>query len=635
MDGGFAFMNVRTLFKNRQYASLFYAQFLGALNDNFFKNALMMIFAFQNITLWNIEAKNLVALGGGIFILPFFIFSALAGQLADKYERSRIVVLTKGLEVMIMVAAALGLYLQSYGFLLFVLFLMGTQSTFFGPLKYSLLPDILEESQLVAGNAYIELGTFLAILVGTVAGGVLVESPSGIAWLMAGLIFLAVLGFLASLRLKPFPLADRGLKIDKNLFTPTLQLLRESQNNPAVFNSILGVSWFWGFGAAFLSIIPVYGQDFIRGEPLIITIFLATFTIGIGIGSIVCERLSQDQIELGLVPIGSLGMSFFLIDLFFVPNPNFMVSAEASLLTLGEFVRSWQGRRILIDFLLLAIFGGFFTVPLYSLIQQRSEPEKRSRIIAANNILNAVFMVLAALALMGLYAAQLTIPQIFMVIALCNIAVAVYIYSLVPEFTLRLYSWVLVHVLYRIELKGLHHIPKSGPVVLACNHVSFVDWLIIAGCLRRPTHFVIYYKFFEIPVLKWLLKQAGVIPIAGQKEDPQILTSAFSQISQCLADGNVVCIFPEGMITRNGRMNPLRPGILKILEQSPVPVVPLGLKGLWGSLFSHKDAPALRKLPRRFWHRVQLNIGRPIPADEFSLESLQNAIAELSQSAGP
>jgi 1-acyl-sn-glycerol-3-phosphate acyltransferase len=614
------------IFLNRQYNSMFWTQFLGALNDNFFKNALVVTITFNSITIWGLDHKNLVALTGGVFILPFFIFSAMAGQLADKYEKSKIIIYTKLLEIIVMSLAAVAIYYQAYEVLIVVLFLMGTQSTFFGPVKYAILPDIVDETQLIGANAYVEIGTFLAILLGTIAGGVVSGLPNGHWWLTLGLLAFSVAGFVTSLKMKPVIIAAPHLLVSWNPLLPTWRIVSQIRKDSTIYHSIFGISWFWAFGAMFLSLLPVYGRDFLHGHPFVVTGFLAIFTVGIGLGSFICERLSKQQIELALVPIGSLGMSIFLFDLGLALPPSTILQDSTHILTLSELASSFEGQRILFDLLAISIFGGFFTVPLYTLMQQRSSHENRARTIAANNIINALFMVAGSLALMGFYSQDLTLPQIFMVIALLNGVVAIYIYSVVPEFTLRFYTWILVHILYRVRAIGSENIPRKGPVLLVCNHVSFVDWLIILGMVRRPTHFVIYYKFFNIPGLRWLLKQAGVIPIAGRREDPDILEASFAKIKVCLARGEVVCIFPEGMITRNGELNVFRPGILKILNESPVPVVPMAIQGLWGSLFSYKGGKVLKKLPRRFWHRVHLLIGTEIAPAEASLERLQSAI---------
>jgi 1-acyl-sn-glycerol-3-phosphate acyltransferase len=612
---------------DKKFSPLFWTQLLGALSDNVLKNALVVMATFKGITVAGLDTGSFAALASGLFILPFFLFSPIAGQLADKLERSRLVRLTKIWELVIMIVASFGFYYSSAPLLLAVLFLAGAQSTLFGPLKYSMLPDLVSEETLIEANAFVELGTFLAILVGTIGGGVMITLPGGEWWIISSLIIISMLGLYASFQIPATSVACPDLKIQINpvpVLTENFLILRKSK---AIFNSILGISWFWFFGAAVLSILPVYCKDFLGVGEHVVTCFLAMFTLGIGIGSVACEKLSFQRVEIGLVPLGSLGMTVFLIDLYFA-RPGWAVD-PANLLSLNSFLSTSIGPRLLVDFFLMSFFGGFFILPLYTLLQERSERESRSRVIAGNNIMNALFMVVSSIVIMAAHKLELSYSQIFMGLAVLNLLVSVYIYSIVPEFTLRFLSWVLARALYRIEILSERSIPKEGAAVLVCNHVSYIDWLIISALVRRPVRFIMYYKFFEIPVLKYFMKQAKVIPIAGTKEDPGILQSAFEAVSRELRDGEIVCIFPEGKITRDGEIDGFRTGIEKILARDPVPVVPMALKGLWGSWFSLKGGRAILKTPRRWMAKVQLVVGEPVPATQASAEKLGQTVKGL------
>ncbi|MEZ4872050.1 MAG: MFS transporter [Bdellovibrionales bacterium] len=615
-------MRLSMIITDKNFASFFWTQFLGAFNDNFFKNALLVLVAYRGVTLLGMNESTIVALAGGVFILPFFLFSPLAGQICDKFQRSKVIRLTKVWEAIIMFIAGLGFYFQSYGMLLIVLFFMGLQSTFFGPAKYSIIPELVEKDDLTEGNAFIELGTFVSILLGTIAGG-LATTIEGVDTVIGfGLVGVSIVGYLTSRGVRDVPIGDPDLKIDFNPIPQFVSLFKICSSQLAVWNSVLGISWFWFFGAGILSVLPIYCKNYLGVDQGVATLFLAMFTVGIGLGSIIAEKLSFKRVEIGIVPIGSLGMTLFLIDLFLV-EPNWTPDVQ-NLMTLSQFVSHDQSWRLLIDFLLMSTFGGMFIVPLYTLVQERADHKYLSRIIAGNNILNALFMVISSLLVMLFYQLNLTTAEIFLAFAMMNVIAAIYIYTIVPEFTLRFYTWILSHILYRVEAKGLENIPTQGGVFLASNHVTYVDWLIIFSACPRPARFVMHYRFFEIPIVKWVLKQAKVIPIAGANEDRELMVKAFDQISNELKNEEVVIIFPEGMLTRDGQLNPFRPGIVKALEKDPVPVVPVTLKGFWGSSFSKHSKGFF---PRQFRRPVTVTFHPPISPSEFELHKLEEVIA--------
>jgi 1-acyl-sn-glycerol-3-phosphate acyltransferase len=342
------------------------------------------------------------------------------------------------------------------------------------------------------------------------------------------------------------------------------------------------------------------------------TSLLAAFIVGVGIGSLLCERMSGHRIELGLVPFGSIGLSLFAIDLYHAQPVLHLVAVDS----VGEFLVRPGSWRILTDLILLGAFSGFYSVPLYALIQNRTERHHVSRVIAANNIINALFMVAAAGLAFGVLAAGFSIPQFYLILALLNAVVAVYIFTLLPEFLMRFLVWILVNILYRVRSTGLENIPEKGAAVLVCNHVSFVDALLVGGSIRRPVRFVMYYKIFQIPLLRFIFKTAKAIPIASAKEDAKLLEEAYEQIDRELSEGHIVCIFPEGGISRDGEVHRFRPGIEKIIERRPVPVIPMALGGIWGSWFSRQSGGGLRKIPGRLWALVNVRIGEPVaPAD--------------------
>lgn len=427
------------LLSERRFLPLFITQFLGAFNDNVLKNAMVILITFEGVRMSGIDPALMVNACAGLFILPFFLFSATSGQLADKYEKSRLIRLVKLLEICIMVIAAIGFWLPNLPLLLIALFLMGMHSTLFGPLKYSILPQHLYENELIGGNALVESGTFLAILLGTILGGTLIGlGENGRHYASAACFTIALLGYIASRGIPIAPPPVPGLRINWNPFTETWRNLRFTRQNQAVFLAILGISWFWFYGALFLSQFPSFAKDHLGGNESVVTLLLAIFSVGIGLGSLLCEKLSGKHIEPGLVPLGSIGLTVFAIDLYFAAP----VAGSVSGLSAAQFIAQPGGLRILADLVLIGVFGGFYCVPLYALVQTRSEASHRSRVIAGNNILNALFMVAAAVLAIVLLGAGCSVPQLFLITALLNALVAACIYTLRPEFITRFCKWL-------------------------------------------------------------------------------------------------------------------------------------------------------------------------------------------------
>ncbi|MBI1396054.1 MAG: MFS transporter [Betaproteobacteria bacterium] len=610
----------------RRFGPFFGTQFLGAFNDNLFKNALVVLLTFHSAQWTSVRPELLSNLAAGVFILPYFLFSATAGQLADKFDKARLARLLKLFEIGIVLIAGLGFHFHHLWLLMTCLFLLGIHSTFFGPVKYAILPQHLSEEELVGGNALVEAGTFVAILLGTLAGGLLAGAGHGNFWVSAACLAVAAAGYLASRGIPPAPAPEPTLRLNPNPFTETWHNIGFARANRTVFLSILGISWFWLYGALFLAQFPAYTKSVLGGTESSVTLVLATFTLGIGFGSMLCERLSGRHVEIGLVPFGSIGLTLFGLDLA-LASPAIPSPEPLGALALVASPGTW---RVLVDLFGIGLFGGFFIVPLYALIQLRSNREHRARIIAANNIMNALFMVGGALAAAGLLSAGLTIPQMFGVAALCNAAVAVYIYRLVPEFLLRFIVWLLVHSVYRLEKNGIEHIPHEGAALLVCNHVSFVDALVIMAASPRPIRFVMDHRIFRWPVLSFAFRASGAIPIASAREDHAVMEKALGEAAAALANGELVGIFPEGAITTDGEIGPFRPGTTRILERSPVPVIPIGLSGLWGSIFSRSGGRVLSSPWRaRPFRRVRLNAGRPLPAHVAEPEALRLQVLAL------
>lgn len=612
------------LLSERRFLPFFVTQFAGAFNDNLFKNALLLLVTYSAGGLFGLSSDVVVNLAAMLFILPFFLFSAIAGQVADRYEKSTVIRWIKFAEVVIMGIAAVGLWFGWYEVLFLLLFLTGVQSAFFGPVKYAILPQALKESELVGGNALVEMGTFVAILVGTLMAGVMMKAAAPGPVIAIAVAVLAVIGLVAAWRIPRAEAAAPDLRIRFRPLQETWKLMAIARDNHNVFLSIMAISWFWFLGAAYLTQFPNFAKTHLMGDETVVTLLLAIFTIGIAAGSIACERLSGHKIELGIVPIGSIGLSFFGIDLFFNMPKQPIPSDWWLIITDPHY------RQVAIDLLAIGIFGGLFIVPLYAYVQQETPPATRARVIAALNIFNALFMVVSALLgmlMLGLFG--LTIPEFFLVLSIMNLMVAAYVYQQVPDFALRFVIWVLSHTIYRVTHHNLDRIPEQGPVLLVCNHVSYMDALVIAGAVRRPVRFVMDHNIFATPVMGGFFRLAKAIPIGPKSKVPEIYEAAFDRIDEELAAGHVVCIFPEGKLTKDGEVDTFKPGVDMILARRPVPVVPMALRGLWGSFFSHCGGPAFSHWPRRFWSRIHLLAGLPVSPHEASAERLEQKVKAL------
>ena len=617
--------NQFALLRQRRFAPFFWTLFSGAANDNLFKFAFTVMVTYQLSVGWLPPAMAGLVIGA-LFILPFLLFSATSGQLTDKIEKTRMIRFVKNLEIGIMLLAAWGFMGANVPVLLGCTFLMGLHSTLFGPVKFAYLPQVLSERELTGGNGMVEMGTFVAILMGNVVGGLLVAVPQvGPTYVAVACVALALAGRLVAQGVPPAPATDPGLVINWNPVTETWRNLKLAHGNIVVFRSLLGISWMWFFGAVFLSQFPSFAKEVLHGNEQVASLLLVVFSIGIGTGSLLCEVLSRRHVEIGLVPLGAIGMSVFAIDLYFASSGL----PPAEVMGLGAFVAQPQHWRVMADLALLSLFAGLYSVPMYALIQMRSQPTHRARIIAANNILNALFIIASSLIAGAMLAAGFSVPQIFLFTGLANAVVAFYIFLVVPEYLLRFVAWMSSRFVYRFKVQGDQHIPSTGAAVLVCNHVSFVDAVLLMAASPRPMVFLMDHRIFRQPVLGWLFRLAKAIPIAPQKEDPQAYEAAFERAAEVLRAGDLLAIFPEGGITKDGTLQPFKGGIVKILDRAradglDVPVVPMALTNLWGSYFSRieQGTAMVRPFRRGFLNRVGLNVGAPMSAAEVTPELL-------------
>ncbi len=618
--------NQFALLRQRRFAPFFWTQFLGAGNDNLFKFAFTVMVTYQIQVSW-LEPKMAGLVIGAVFTLPFLLFSATSGQLTDKYDKTRVIRFVKWLEIAIMLLAGWGFWSVNVQLLLACVFLMGLHSTLFGPVKFAYLPQHLSERELTGGNGMVEMGTFVAILLGQVAGGLLVAIPEvGRHFVAFTCIGVALIGRVAAQSIPASPPSDPNLRINWNPVTETWRNLMLARQNIVVFRSLLGISWMWFFGAVFLAQFPSFAKEVLHGDEQVASLLLVVFSIGIGTGSLLCEVLSKRHVEIGLVPLGAIGMSVFAIDLYFASRGL----PPSGALALREFVAQPTHWRVMADLALLSLFAGLYSVPMYALIQLRSPASHRARVIAANNILNALFMIVSSIGVGALLAAHFTIPEVFLITGALNAVVAFYIFMLVPEYLLRFVAFVVTRVVYRFKVRGDEHIPTQGAAILVCNHVSFVDPVLLMAASPRPIRFIMDHQIFRMPVLGWFFRLAKAIPIAAQRDDPATYELAFERARAVLADGELLCIFPEGGLTRDGELGEFKGGVMKLLETNPVPVVPLALQNLWGSYFSRVDGAAMSKPFRRGWFsRVALVAGDALPPAGVTPVALRERVSSL------
>jgi 1-acyl-sn-glycerol-3-phosphate acyltransferase len=628
------------LLRQRRFAPYFVVQLLGAFNDNVFRQAIIGLLAVM-VLAGSMDASTrgtYTQLAPAIFILPYFLFSSLAGQFAEKLEKARLIRITTAMEIAIMSVAAVGFLLQNMTVLLVALFATGVQSTLFGPVKYSILPSVLRPEELTGGNGLVEMGTSIAILLGMLFGGLIfaVAGPNGPMAAAVAVIALALTGNLMSRMIPPVAASAPDLEIQWNPLPQSLAIWRLTRKQLAVRNSVLGVSWFWFTGTVLTGNLPVYAETHLGGTPTLYVFALAVFSIGVGAGSLLCEKLSGRVVEIGLVPLGAIGMSACIVHLGFAP------AIAATGLSVSGFLQQPGAWRVVLDLAGIGLFSGFYVVPLFALIQSRTPARELSRVIAGMNIQNAVFIVAAALG--GVALQQFlgwTIPQVFLALGIASVVVAAYIFTIVPEFLMRFLSWLLVRTLYRLRVRGVEaNVPDAGGAVIVCNHVSYMDALILAASIPRPVRFVMYWKIFHIPVMSWIFRTAKAIPIAGARENPELMRRAFDEVDAALAEGELVCIFPEGRLTKDGQIAPFKSGMERILSRAaeagrPVPVVPMALRGMWASMWSRRHTTVTggrwerMRLPRRFRAHVDVVAGAAVDGQVATAEMLEAQVRAL------
>ncbi|HHF0488462.1 TPA: MFS transporter [Vibrio antiquarius] len=612
-----------SLLTQRKFLPYFITQFFGAFNDNIFKNVLLLFIAFAGSSALPISSNLFINLAAGLFILPFFLFSASAGVLADKYEKSWFIRKVKLFEIAIMLLGAIGFITESYGVLLLLLFLMGTQSAFFGPVKYALLPQKLNAKELVPGNALVEAGTFIAILIGTLGAGIIASADNAKYLAAFCVVLFALLGYLSS-RSIPFAAASApNLSFRWQPYKQTKHTLSIAKSDRVVFQCIMAISWFWFLGAAYLTQFPNFTKIYLNGTESAVSFLLALFSIGIALGSLLCNWISNHRIEVGIVPIGALGITVF--------GYLMATSIPSDLPIFHNFVDFFRYEPfwpLFFYLLMIGASGGLFIVPLYALMQHRAKETERAQVIAGLNIFNSLFMVgSAVLGIVCLSVIKMTIPQLFALLAILNFLVAAYIFLQIPIFVVRFVVWMLTHTIYRVKHKNLHNLPGQGGALIVCNHVSYMDALLLSAVCPRLIRFVMEEDYANLPPLRRFLRRTGVIPISASNRNS--IRRAFNDVESALSEGHIVCIFPEGKLTSDGEMNEFMRGIDIILRRSPVPVIPVALKGLWGSYFSRAKGRACCGLPTRFWSKLEIEAGQPVPPNEATAKTMFDRVHQL------
>ena len=628
-----------SLFRSSGFLPLFIVQFGGALNDNLFKSAILILIAFQ-LTDAASQAGVINNLAALLFILPYFFLSPLAGQLADRYHKAAMMQKNKVAEILIALAAAGALFSQSIASMLFVLFLLGAQSSMFGPNKYAILPQLLRGKSLIAANALIASGTFIAILTGTLLGGVLAQQSSAWMWVGSACLMTAVIGYLAARQLPETEIGEPDLKLDWNLYRQTKLLIGMARHNRHTWAAIIGVSWFWFTGVAYLTQIPTIVRYIGGGDESVVTLLLALFILGIGFGCAYSTYVSDETPEIGLSPIAIALAGLVGLNLAFIENsPSFEILANAQ-----DFLQGRNGPNILLDIFLIGFLGGAFVLPLYTELQQTTRSVNRARIISINNVLNAFFMVISsliALLVLGLF--KLELSTYLGIVAGLNIVFALYLHAKVAMRTWRFLAEIGSRLVYRIDAVQIDKLPLEGSALIVCNHVSYADPIIIFGASKRPIRFLMDKKIRETRGFYTVLKQARTLGICSPLADRQAYEYAIEQAVQSLKNGELVFIFPEGRLTEDGEIGHFHRGVEKLIEGHPAPVIPMAIQGLWGSFFSHKNGFAFGSdsdsgnRGSKFWNlkfqsfrpEVSLVVGAAISPEDVTAGLLRQKVERL------
>lgn len=612
------------------FRSFIATQFLGAFNDNAFKltaQLLLLAAILADATQKALAAgapppdvgkleSHYISIALAVFIAPFILFSTYAGQLADRFSKTRVIIYTKVWEILAMALAVYAFWRADIPLLYVVLFLMGMQSAFFSPAKYGLLPEALPEEDLSHANGILEMTTFLAIILGTVLGGFIYgHFHDNLA--LGALVFvaIAVAGWAASLATPKVPPAARAhQRFRWNVLGMWYDDARLIAGHSTLVYAVAGMAYFWLLGGVLQSCLILHAKNDLGMDPSLVGIPQAALAIGIGAGSYLAGIVSGGKVEVGLTPLGAIGISVFSVLMYFVSHSVWLSCLAVAL---------------------LGFSGGFFIVPLNALLQRDAPAESKGRIIAFANIITALAIFGAALLVQLLMARLgLTTSQVYLTLGLCTLGFTVYVCKLAPIFVARLVLWLFRSLFYRVRFEGREHIPATGPALLVANHVSYVDVILIAALTPRLIRFAMYRNFYEWKPLNWFFRAIDVVPITNA-DAPREIMASLRELAKRLEQGELVMIFPEGGLTRTGEIGEFKRGFELIMALTPkeldAPVIPIYLGGLWGSIFSYEGGKLLWKWPKRLPYRVTVRVGEPLPK-RSSAREVEAAIRRL---AGP
>ena len=606
-----AFGRYSDLLRARGFQALLWTQFLGALNDSVYKIVVTLLALTAAAS--NGGGSRELALVGAVFILPFFLFSGYAGHLADVHNKRTILIATKSLEVGSMLLAVLALYLGRFELMLLVLFLMALQSTLFSPAKYGVLPEMVADKDLSRANALIQMSTNLAIIAGAWVGGELLAVWRERTWLIGCLLtVVALIGFAASFGISKVPAPRSRKPFSLNPWSEIFEGFRYLRRDKPLWLTVLGISYFWMLGALLQLDIVLFARDLLQVTEEWSARLITFLGVGIALGSMAAGRLSGDKVELGLTPLGSIGMGF--AGLWLASSGDSYTSAAVSMGFLG-------------------FAGGLFIVPLSSLLQQRSDPKERGRLIATNNFVNMFGVLLASGALYLLADVLAFSPdRIVGLFGWVTFAVTLYMLTLIPDFLIRFVLWGVTHTFYRIRIVGQENVPFRGPALLVSNHVSFIDGFFVGACVQRFVRFLVYRPYYEQQPFHWVLRKMNAIPIQGG--DPEKVAESIELARAQLRQGHVVCIFAEGSVSRTGGMLPFKHGFQRIMEGLDVPIIPVNLDRVWGSVFSFKDGRPFFRRPEHFPYPVTVSFGAPL-LSSANAQQVRQAVLELGSEAVP
>src|SRR5579862_965354 len=599
----------RDLLKSGGFQSFLWTQFLGAYNDNVFK-ILVSLLAVE-VGARNGKGSEYLSLAGVVFIAPFLLFSGYAGHLADVFNKRRVLIATKSLEVVSMAIAIPALISQRIDLMLAVLFLLALQATLFSPAKYGVLPEMLPDRDLSRANGLLEMSTFVAIVIGTSTGTFLFSAWRQEPWKMgAAMLAVAIAGSLASLKIGKVASPSIQKTLALNPFAEVFTGMKRLYADRPLWLTVIGMSYFWFLGALFQMDLILLGREVMKVDEVRVGLMVTSLAVGIGAGSLAAGRLSGDKVELGLVPLGSLGMGV------------------SSILLYG-LAPSWTG--VIIALALLGFSSGLFVVPLNAFLQQRSGDNEKGRLIATNNFLNMIGILLASGALWTLHdKAGIPADKIILAAGIFTLLATVYCVNLVRDFLVRFLLWLLTHTVFRIRLAGAENVPLRGPALLVANHVSHVDGFLIGACVQRFIRFMVYRPYYEMKALNGFLRLTKAIPVGtGSRRE---IVEALVRARRELEAGHVVCIFAEGSISRTGNLLPFKRGLEKIVAGLDVPVIPVHLDRLWGSIFSFERGRFFWKWPKSVPYPVTVSFGRPL-ATQATAQEVRLAILELGSDA--